>query len=424
LRNSGLIAARRKWKFESKKLVVMILRDKVLTQLHRQKDRFHDFDRSFQDESKIYREKLIELATLSGAELVDRLGDNQTPGALPTGEFDAAPDLCLEFAHRWQNHAEARAWACETLLDHTTFAVDGSQIPPNPAFNIPVAAVQVAWFENHHSREGSYVKDAEVEILAPEDLTVEINGDKVISEQQINLRRFEMETGKLCELIQNLAADRNRMAQLPLALFDSSLVISFADRLQEPMREKHIQAMLKLLQCSEENGVPVIGYIDSSDARDLTRMIGHCFGLAEARQVHDAELIDNLGWGSRTPLFICKRGSADVKKSSVMQEFEAQHQSIGFVYLKTTSTAPPARLEIPMWVYRQGLLDEVINILRAEIVVGNGYPYAIESADEAAVITSRDRLAFEAIFQRFAREENIPLHISPKAISKNRRRYS
>lgn len=406
----------------------MILRDKVLNQLRAKQGKFRDFDRSFLDESKIYREKLAELARLSSLELRERLSGNPTPGAWPTDEFDQSPNLHMSFPHNWSNHAEARAWACEALLDHTTFAVDGSQIPPNPGFNIPVAAVQVAWFENHHTREGSYIKDAEVEILAPDDLTVELNGERVISEQRINLRRFELETDKLCELMQQSAARRDRSKPLPVALFDSSLVISFADRLQEPMRQGHINAMLNLLQCSQETGIPLVGYVDSSDARDLTRMIGHCFGLAEAQQIHDAELVNHADWqkdwGWRTPLFVCKRGSADVNKPSVLELFEAQHQSIAFVYLKTSSTAPPARLEIPMWVYEQGLLDKVVDIVRAEVVIGNGYPYAIETADEAAVITTRDRLAFEAIFQRFAEEQAIPLRISSKAISKSRRRYN
>ena len=119
-----------------------------------------------------------------------------------------------------------------------------------------------------------------------------------------------------------------------------------------------------------------------------------------------------------------KRGSADVNKPGVLELFEAQKQSIGFAYLKTASPSPPARLEIPMWVYERGLLDEVINIVRAEVIVGNGYPYAIETADQAAVINSRDRLAFEAIFQRFAENQQLGLRVSPKAVSKHRRRYN
>jgi len=401
----------------------MILRDKILVQLHRKEASFREFDASLHDESKVYEEKLRQLAELSSAELIARLGGQKTPGALPTAEFDAAPNLCLPFPNPWNNHAEARAWACEALLGHTTFAVDGSQIPPHPGFSIPVAAVQVAWFENHHTREGSYIKETEIEVLSPGDLRVENENDR--AEQKINARRFELEVGKLCSLIADFAKRRPANSSLPVALFDSSLVISFADRLQEKMRERHVNAMLELLQCSEQAGIPLIGYVDASDARDLIRMIGHCFGLPDAGQLHDAELISGLlHWGARTPFFECKRGSADMNQPSVLEMFESQGQPLGFVYLKTTALLPPARLEIPMWVYRQGLLDEVLDIVRAEVIVGNGYPYAIEAADATAVINTRDRESFYALFQQFAEKQGIDLRVSPKAASKVRRRYN
>lgn len=401
----------------------MILRNRILAQLEGKAGEFRAFEGELRDESKVFRDALEQLATLSRDELETRLSGTETPGALPTAEFDAAPKLCLPFAHRWNNHAEARAWAYQALLDHTTLAVDGSQIPPHSGFSIPVAAVQVAWFENRHSPAGSFVKDAEIEILTPEDLKAGSDGER--TEQKINARRFEMETGKLCQLMETLAAERDQASPLPVALFDSSLVISFADRLQGNMRERHVAAMLKLLQCSEATGIPLVGYVDSSDARDLTKMLSLSFSLPEARQLHDAELIDHLlAWGDRTPLFVCKRGGADQKQISVLQEFEAQQQSIGFVYLKTGSQAPPARLEIPMWIHRQGLLDEVLDVVRAEVVVGNGYPYAIETADAAAVISTRDRETFYALFQQFAERQGIKLHVSQKAASKARRRYS
>jgi hypothetical protein len=401
----------------------MILRDKILAELEGKRDTFRQFESDLLDESKVFRDALDQLAATSRAELETRLEGKEPPGALPTEEFDAAPKLHLDFPHRWNNHAEARAWAYDALLDHTTLAVDGSQIPPHSGFNIPVAAVQVAWFENHHSPAGSFVKDIEMEILTPEDLKAQSDGER--TEQKINVRRFEMETGKLCERLEKLAAERRADSPLAVALFDSSLVISFADRLQGNMRERHVTAMLKLLQCSEATGIPLIGYVDSSDARDLTKMLSQGFGLPEARQLHDAELVNHLlEWGARTPLFVCKRGSADQKQTSVLEEFEGQQQSIGFVYLKTASQAPPARLEIPMWIHRQGLLDQVLDIIRAEVVVGNGYPYAIETADAAAVISTRDREAFYSLFQQFAERQGIKLHVSQKAASKARRRYS
>jgi len=401
----------------------MILRDKILQQLQNKRDKFVAFEDSFQDEAGKYLDALDQMAMLPGSEVNRRLMLVKTPGAALTAEFDAAPDLRVEFPHKWENHQEARQWAFNALLDHPTFAVDGSQIRPDDDLSIPVAAVQVAWFENRHTSDGRYTKDAKFEVLTPEDLTVEFDGDRVVSEQQINLRRFELEIETLCETMERLAAAGAVAEPLPVALFDSSLVISFADRLQDEIQERHVRAMLKLLRCSEKTGIPVVGYVDGSRARDLVNMIARCFKLDDAERIHDADLIDSrLTWGSRTPMFVCARGSADRRRQGILEKFEEYSRGIGFVYLKTSATAPPARLEIPLWVLERGLLDQVINLVIAEVVVGNGYPYVIQSADAAAVISSRDRDAFYAIFQQFARQEEIGLRISQKSASKTRRR--
>jgi len=356
---------------------------------------------------------------LPGSELTRRLATVKTPGALPTSEFDAAAGLRVEFPRKWKNHQEAREWAFDALLDHPTFAVDGSQISPDDDFSIPVAAVQVAWFENRHTIDGRYVKDARFEVLTPEDLTVEFGDDRVISEQQVNLRRFELEIESLCASMKNLGDSSN----LAVAFFDSSLVISFADRLQGEAQERHVRAMLELLRVSEKTGVPVVGYVDGSRARDLVHMVASLFKLNDAQKIHDAWLAGSrLAWGERTPMFVCARGGADRKQQGILEKFEEYRRGVGFVYLKTSAAAPPARLEIPLWVLDRGLLDQVIDLVIAEVIVGNGYPYVIQSADAAAVINSRDREAFHAIFQRFAVEQRIDLRISQKTSSKSRRR--
>src|SRR5215475_13887106 len=391
------------------------------------------------------------MSMLPGSELTRRLAPVKTPGALPTSEFDAAAGLRVEFPHKWKNHQEAREWAFDALLDHPTFAVDGSQIRPDDDFSIPVAAVQVAWFENRHTTDGRYIKDARFEVLTPEDLTVDFGDDRVISEQQVNLRRFELEIESLCTSMKKLSEPGKKLsepgsklsepgrklsepgqklsepdgdaAKLAVAFFDSSLVISFADRLQGEAQERHVRAMLELLRSSENTGVPVVGYVDGSRARDLVNMVASLFKLRDAEKIHDAWLVDSrLTWGARTPMFVCARGGADRKQQGILEKFEEYRRGVGFVYLKTSATAPPARLEIPLWVLQRGLLDQVIDLVIAEVVVGNGYPYVIQSADAAAVINSSDRDAFYAIFQRFAREQEIGLQISQKTASKSRRR--
>jgi hypothetical protein len=152
-------------------------------------------------------------------------------------------------------------------------------------------------------------------------------------------------------------------------------------------------------------------------------MVAGIFKLNDAQKIHDAWLVDSrLKWGERTPMFICARGGADRKQQGILEKFEEYRRGVGFVYLKTGRDAPPARLEIPLWVLERGLLGQVIDLVIAEVVVGNGYPYVIQSADAAAVISSSDRDAFHAIFQRFAREQQIDLRISQKTASKSRRR--
>jgi NurA domain len=408
----------------------MIQRDKILQQLQSKRDQFVAFEDSFQDEAGRYLDALDRMSMLPGSELTRRLATVKTPGALPTAEFDAAAGLRVEFPHKWKNHQEAREWAFDALLDHPTFAVDGSQIRPDDDFSIPVAAVQVAWFENRHTVDGRYVKDARFEILTPEDLTVEFGDDRVISEQQVNLRRFELEIESLCASMKKLSEPGEKLsaasgdaAKLAVAFFDSSLVISFADRLQGEAQERHVRAMLELLRSSEKTGVPVVGYVDGSRSRDLVHMVASLFKLNDAEKIHDAWLVaSRLTWGARTPMFVCARGGADRKQQGILEKFEEYRRGVGFVYLKTSATAPPARLEIPLWVLERGLLDQVIDLVIAEVVVGNGYPYVIQSADAAAVINSRDREAFYAIFQRFAREQEIGLRISEKTASKSRRR--
>ena len=399
----------------------MIVREKIYAQLQAKRDGFRDFNVDAQEESQKYTEALKEFAKLSSAEILTKIEGIETPGALPTNELDAAQGMSWCFPETFQNHEQARHWAHGALLNHTIFAADGSQILPVKDFSIPVAAIQVAWFLNGHTPDGNYEKSATFEVLAPEELKIEYNGDRNISEQAVNLKRFELEIKTLCDLMERVS--KQKTEKLPLALFDSSLVISFADRLQGEQRDQYVALVLRLLRCSKESGVPLIGYVDTSYSKDLTHLLENCFSLPESNKIHDAQLVNHLlTWGDRTPLFVCARGSANKKQAGVLELFQEYERGIGFTYLKTHSVAPPARLEIPLWIQEQGLLDEVIDLIRAEVVVGNGYPYVLESADATAVITSRDRDAFYAIFQKFAEEQSLQLKISQKAVSKNRRR--
>ncbi len=121
-----------------------------------------------------------------------------------------------------------------------------------------------------------------------------------------------------------------------------------------------------------------------------------------------------MHWGDRTPIMTCDRGG-------ILTEYREMHDRLTFTYLKTNA-GYPARLDLPKWIWEAGLIDTVINQVRAEVVVGNGYPYAIETADQTAVLQSRDRQIFYRILQDWAAQEQLQLSLSQKMKSKARRR--
>ncbi|MEM6427223.1 MAG: DNA double-strand break repair nuclease NurA, partial [Cyanobacteria bacterium P01_D01_bin.128] len=173
----------------------------------------------------------------------------------------------------------------------------------------------------------------------------------------------------------------------------------------------------RLVEASDRCRVPLVGYVDTSRARDLVSFLQAIDPqLPEAPELHDALILNTLmgGWGDRTPLYRCCR-------SGILQQYGDLQDQITFTYLKTNQ-GHPARLELPLWIYQSGRLEQVLNWVRAEVVVGGGYPYAIETADQTAVLQTQDRQLFLKILQDWAEQNQLNLRFSRKLISKIRRR--
>lgn len=396
----------------------------MIEQLERRWAEMREFEQSTLNEWREYHQALDALSRLSGDEIRELVGAAESPGALPTLEVDPTDGLRVRFIEKFHHHEDARGWAAQVLANNPIVAVDGSQIPPSADLPLPVAAVQAAWFENHHTTEGRYERQIEFELLTPGDLRP-ADGDEddpYHSSETINLRRFELELQTLRGRLRYLAGMRDEV-RLPIGLLDGPLVISFADRLPENWRNRYVAAALGLLRESEESGIPIVGYVDGSRSRDLVNLLALAYGLPTARRISDASLLaGQLAWGERTPLLICARGSADRRQPGILDSLEEYRRAIGFVYLRTGHSAPLARLEIPLWVLERGLLHRVIDLVRAEVIVGNGYPYAIQSADAAAALSGQDREQFESIVCRFAARQGVESPKTSKAISKLRRR--
>jgi hypothetical protein len=417
----------------------MLYRQSLVEELIKQREEFAEFGRAWAEQSADYAARLRALGGESAGEVRRRAeegiaaGAAKTPSALPGAELERAGSFVVPFARRWRTHEESRAWAVDALADRVTFAADGSQLLPGRELSLPVAAVQVAWFENPHAPPGDgYRKEWDFSLITPRELA----GAEGAAAALVGLRRFERELAAVRAFCERRRGWRERGERAPVAFFDGTLLLSIprvsADSLQFPV--EHVNAVVETVKLSRETRVPVVGYTDQSYARDIVRLLDVLARRKDASaSVSDAQLFAADGgdgrplfaeWGDRSVFCQCLR-------ANLPGDFydEDGEPLVGFVYLQTTAPGnAPARLDVPAWIAEESLpngeslLDDVLDAVRGECVVGNGYPYALETADEAAVITARDREQFLRAVQEFAEANDIGFRVSRKAISKMHRR--
>ena len=391
-------------------------RERVIAALEAKADRFAGYDARLQDALAAYEQAMADLRGLSRQDIEARLVGIAWPGARPTEEHTRYPDLVVPFVPgpTWQNHAQARAWAIEVLSNVPTIAVDGSQITPSKDFSVPVGAVQVGWFVNPHTADASYVKDIAFEVLAPDELADEDEDIVGFPDWRVNLQRFVGE----CERLTAFMADYRDASVKPVCFFDGSLIVSFVQHMLPERQRVYVDAIMALLNASESYRVPLVGYVDTSYANDLAAMLDAVTGHRGTQRISDGALLRNrLAWGDRSTAWICARDDG-VEPTGGSKYYER----VCFVYLKTTADRSPARLDLPYWMLEAEELEHTLDVVRAECVVGNGYPYAVETADAVAVITMQDRERFYRVFQEFAEKEGLPLRLSRKTVSKRGRR--
>jgi hypothetical protein len=392
------------------------------------REEFLRFDRAWREDVREYVLRLRALGRESAAGTAERLSASREPGAIPSEELDRAGSVVVPFGRRWRSHEEARRWAVDVLEDRVTFAADGSQLVPGRDLSLPVAAVQVAWFENSHQRGGRYVKDARCDVISPEELLEEYD-NRSTADTVVSLRRFRLETEVIAEWVERKRGWRERKERTPVAFFDGTLIVSIALP-KTALQDAYVDAIVDLVKLSRDAEVPVVGFVDQSYARDLVWLLDTLDkGQAgrHSRSLFDAQILNATvegerpvldEWGDRTVFCYCVRKNS----SEAFRDERTERPLVGFTYLQTTSQGAPARLDVPAWIYEAGLLDDVVETVRAECVTGLGYPYSIQAADEAAVIQGSDRTQFLRAVQEFAERESLPFGVSRKSVSKTRRR--
>jgi NurA domain-containing protein len=398
----------------------MLFNHSLITQLQERREEFISFDHVLRHDLSNCAEHLSRIGAQDSGEIGLRARVARAPGAVPSRELDEARLPVRPFGLEWHSHEEARRWALRILFDRVTGAADGSQYLPGREITLPIAAVQVAFFENPHTREGKYIKESRISLITP----AEIMQAGTDVDSLVSLRRFMEETKALQDFLKRHQGWRERGARMPVGLFDGTLLISYA-RPRNRVQDDYVETVVELIELSRRTGVPLVGYIDYSYARDLVNLLEVLGEWKSSYAVYDSQILRAAfdggpllkAWGDRTSFFYCER-------EGLGDDFldENGDPLVGFTYLQTTGDGMPARLDIPSWVFEAGLLEEAIDTVRAECVVGNGYPYALETADAAAVITAQDRARILHALQEFAEREQLDFRISRKAMSKARRR--
>ena len=361
----------------------------------------HDLDR--------YRRAWQTLTQTPFLQAAKRLSQSGT-GAHLLESFEAVIKGVIANPHHWENREDSLAWVKDQLAGITTFAVDGSQIFPSKDVSMPIALVQIGWFENPHTADGQYTKDIALDVLTPEDLRAHNRGEPV--DRRVNIRRFEMEVDRLVGYMKTCSHPERT-----LVLFDGSLVVTFADAFDPESQAAYVKAMVRLLATSQQYRVPLVGFIDTTYARDIATLLQHYDSDVKAVEaIHDAQILKRLmKWGDRTPLMQCDR-------EGILDQYGDQQDQVIFSYLQTTRDRPPARLEMPRWIWEADMATTIIDWVKAEVIVGGGYPYAIETADQTAVLQAPDRQLFYRILQEWASRERLNVQFSRKLVSKLRRR--
>lgn len=348
-------------------------------------------------------------AELAGAAPLERV-----PGPIP---LVASPQM------QWSSLEEQRSWAADTLIGVTTAAVDGSHMAVSDTFDLEMAVIQVAWFVNRHLPRGSFEKKVEFRILFSEDT---VPGDERLG-PNYTLERFTHEMNKAKDLVEKLAG----LDPPPVVFIDGTIIPSFAELATPEEKRRFVEPSVELLAASEKARVPIVAYIDRSWARDVVEALSALSGMKpKAPPVSDAQVLSGIlsHIGERTAAFRCQR-------QGILQSFNYRGQDysreVAFLYMRVNSGLP-VRIEFPAWIVRHqaipgrgddhSLVQYLADVVLAEAIVGNGYPWPLATADAAAALTAQDRALFLQILQEEAARAGIGLGLPRKAVSKYQRR--
>ena len=389
-----------------------------------------DFARAEEDTVERYREALRDaISEYEADSLRAELGPDRYPGALPTAEWDDhdGPVVHFDASAAWDNHEAVNEYAKDVLEGVTTIAADGSELGPTSEFTVPLGLVQIAWTANHHHEAGDYDEGDNTRLLGQRDVTQESDdedGMRYPDGRAPGHERYRDEGRTVIDCIEKFAD----LDPPPVVIYDGPLVPTFANTYSPEVRDEYYrQTMSRVLAASEHHRVPVVGYSAGGSRTNIAKLLRRTYRdrLKDEPFVADSQILEGFteNWGDRSQVFVHRQdGTIDAMTAVYGGEEYEFATDVLFGYLDIPDGEAMDYLEFPGWLRREGLVEYVFDVVRAEAGVGRGYPEIIQQADANAVLDGDAEQRFLALVQNFAEEEGLPIEWNAKTLSKERRR--
>jgi hypothetical protein len=323
---------------------------------------------------------LLENIDLLDEPDADKLAELQYPGARP---LEPGP-LVKQYERTWEDREGALDWVDKVLSGRTVAAVDGSQIYPPKEMFLSIGVVQAGLVLNRHG-DSDYENITQVKLLSPSDLGQEDMLPKHRNEM-VDALRFKLE----CETLIPVIRDNEGVT----GFLDGPLVLSHIQSIKKQAGEEYLDGITALLGIEQASRSRLCGYVDLSKSTDLCSLLSNLLGNGKRPRVWDVQLLrGRMLWGDRTKAFVCDRDDRQGTQQSALDRYDDFRDAIGFFYMQLNSNSP-VRVEFPVLEYTKGDLDDLADMVRAEVLIKGDYPDILYRAHNLAVIKEREKQVF------------------------------
>jgi hypothetical protein len=288
----------------------------------------------------------------------------------------------------------------EIPTEGTIFAVDGSQIYPDPHGAALYWLINVGVFSYFHNSDELPGVVTEPQLFyRPEEVHDQEN--RPLANAAINAFRSVSEIKMLAR-----EAYRNRHQPLPrVGLYDGPLLSLLMGK-DVPNARALSADYHEAFDVLEDSGTAMVGYVDRPSSRFVIYTLylmsldpdaikrGSLNTTGSLESVTDTDLYKRLlGPGDRSGLMVQQS-----PQNKEYREINPDHE-IAFFYLNVASPLQEpylARVEVPMIVAsNKPLVDAVHAMIYAQCQITDRYPYALTRADEIAVVHPHEKRALD-----------------------------